>query len=338
MAASVKDADELRIEVEAHIPWVRGIVRRFAESLGFSEKPLTEIELCVTELATNLVVHGAKNGRISFCEVKENDLHGIEILAQDEGPGIRDLSKALQGGTSTAGSLGQGLPSLQRTADEFEIHSNSQGTRVRMRKYLPRAETKDELARKDLIVSVAVRTHPESTICGDGHVIRHDGPRTLLAVIDGLGHGTQARKAAAVAEAYLVANHRKPLQQMPAELHANLRHTRGAVAGIARIDEAAKKLSFIGVGNISARLWLPEEESWVRLISMSGTLGVSLRTPRLFSYPCNKGSIFIIHSDGLKERWELSTDELIRSPTEIARNLMRDNWRRTDDATVMVAK
>lgn len=338
MAIRMKQIEEMRIEKEEHILETRGIIHRFAEKLGFKDKLLAQIDLCVSELATNLVVHKAKNGRISFQELKENDLRGIEIFVQDEGPGIKNVTQVLQGGLSTAGSLGQGLASVQRIADEFEIYSNSNGTQVRLRKYLPPGKTTDEAIHRKAVVSVVVCTHPESAICGDGHVIHHDGPRTLLAVIDGLGHGTQARKAAAVAEAYLHANHRKPIQQMPAELHSALHSTRGAVAGIARIDEAANKLSFIGVGNISARLWLPEEESWARLISMSGTLGVSLRPPRLFFYPWKKQSVFVMHSDGLRDRWELSTDEITLSPTEIARTLMRDNCRRTDDATVMVVR
>lgn len=332
----MKKTNEMRIEKEEHMLETRGIIHRFAEKLEFSDKLLAQIDLCVSELATNLVVHRAKNGKMSFREVQEDDLRGIEILVQDEGPGIKNVPQALQGGLSTAGSLGQGLASVQRIADEFEIYSNSNGTRVRLRKYLPPEKT--AVSYKGLVVSVAVRTHPESTICGDGHVIRHDGPRTLLAVIDGLGHGTQARAAATVAEAYLHANYRKPLEQMPAELHELLRHTRGAVAGIGRIDEAQKMIHFIGIGNISVRLWSAENAGWIRLISINGTLGASFRAPRLFSYPWEKKSVLVMHSDGLKERWDLSKDECAKNPTEIARILMTNHWRRTDDATVMVAR
>lgn len=333
-----KDSGELHIEVDAHVLWARGVVRRFAEKLGFPEQILSEIELCISELATNLVVHNAKNGKISFREVNENGLRGIEIIVKDEGPGIKDLQGALQGGASTSGSLGQGLASVQRFADEFEIHSNAEGTRVRLRRYLPAEADAADAEHTDLVVSVSVRTHPEANVCGDGHVIRHDGARTLLAVVDGLGHGERARKAAGIVEAYLHANYRKSLDQLPQELHNFLRHTRGAVVGIARIDESAKQINFVGLGNISARLWLPEEKSWVRAVSMSGTLGVSFRPPRIFSYPWKKGSMLIMHSDGITERWELTTDQRRQHPTEIARNLMKSYWRKSDDATIMVAR
>lgn len=333
-----EESGELRIELPDHVHWAKGVIRRFAEKIGFSQILLHGIELCVAELATNLVVHKSKNGRISFHAITENGLKGIEITAQDDGPGIKNIPEALHGGTSTSGSLGQGLASVQRTVDEFEIHSNHNGTLVRIRKYLPPEKDKEDLARKDLVISVSVRTHPESNVCGDGHMIRHDGSKTLLSVIDGLGHGKQARDAAAVAEAYLHANYRKPLEQMPEELHALLRHTRGAVAGIVRIDEVKGTMDFIGVGNISARLWMADSKEMVRPVSMSGTLGVSLRTPRIFSYPWTKKSILIMHSDGLREHWDLSREDITLPAAEISQMLIQNYWRKNDDATVLVAK
>lgn len=334
----MNETNRLQIEVEAHVPWAKGVVRRFAEKIGFREELLAEIEICISELASNLVVHKATNGSVSFREIAQNGRKGIEILVEDEGPGIKDLKGALQGGASTVGSLGQGLASVQRFADEFEIQSNLQGTRIAIRKYLPSESLKDGIAVTDLTVSVAVRTHPESNVCGDGHVIRHDSQRTTLAVIDGLGHGSHARDAAAIAEAYIHANYRKPLEQMPDELHSALHVSRGAVVGIARIDEAERTISFMGVGNISARLWLPDKREWTRFVSMSGTLGVSLRAPRVLSNPWTQESVFIMHSDGLREHWELEKNTLKKPAAEISRMLMQDFWRRTDDATVMVAK
>ncbi len=334
----MKEAGELRIEVADHVPWARGVIHRFAEKLGLEEILLGEIDLCVTELLTNLVVHKAKDGKILFHEILEDGLRGIEIIVEDKGPGIKDVQGALAGGASTAGSLGQGLAAVQRSMDVFEIHSNTDGTRISVRKYIPPTDPDYLSAHGEPQVGVAVRTHPQSTVCGDGHVIYHNGPRILISVIDGLGHGKEARKAAAIAEAYLHANFRKPLMQMPAELHAVMRSGRGGVAAIAVIDKKNLKLDFIGVGNISGRLWLPEGKTWVRPVSMNGTLGVSFREPRLYSYPWQKGSVFIMYSDGLKETWELSTQERSMHPSQIARHLVEHNWRHTDDVTVLVTR
>lgn len=326
----------LKIGISDHVPWARAEVRRFAKEMGFEDKLLAEIELCVSELATNLVVHNTTNGQLTFEGFKENGLEGIEIISTDDGPGIKNLEEALRGGLSSAGSLGEGLSSVQRIADEFEIHSSKTGTRVSIRKYLPKPKPAGGMPL--ISVSVVVRTHPESPVCGDGYVIRHNGLSTMVAVIDGLGHGEKARHAAAKAEAYLHANHRKPLSQMPAELHNQLRSTRGAVVGIARIDETEGKLYFVGVGNISARLWMPAEKTWARPVSMSGTLGVSLREPRIFAYRWQKGSLLVVHSDGIKDAWELDHDQFSQTPAKIAAYILQGYWRRSDDATVLVAK
>ncbi len=60
----------------------------------------------------------------------------IEVVAFDEGPGIRDVDVALEGGSSTSGGLGMGLPGVGRLMDEFHIASkSSKGTAVTIRKW-----------------------------------------------------------------------------------------------------------------------------------------------------------------------------------------------------------
>src|SRR5437870_8665545 len=44
--------------------------------------------------------------------------------AHDKGPGIPDISRALEAGFSTSRSLGLGLPGVRRLMDEFEIVSD----------------------------------------------------------------------------------------------------------------------------------------------------------------------------------------------------------------------
>ena len=60
------------------------------------------------------------------------------IVARDVGPGIPDVSQALQDGYSTyRGGLGLGLPGSRRLMDEFDIVSEpGRGTTVTMTKWL----------------------------------------------------------------------------------------------------------------------------------------------------------------------------------------------------------
>ena len=62
---------------------------------------------------------------------------GLEIICQDEGPGIPDVGLAMQDGFSTSTSLGMGMPGAKRLMDEFEIESEvGFGTTVTIRKWL----------------------------------------------------------------------------------------------------------------------------------------------------------------------------------------------------------
>lgn len=55
--------------------------------------------------------------------LSESPKKGIEIVAEDKGPGIPDIEMAMQDGYSTSKGLGQGLPGTKRLMDEFEIKS-----------------------------------------------------------------------------------------------------------------------------------------------------------------------------------------------------------------------
>jgi len=60
----------------------------------------------------------------------------VQIVAEDEGPGIADISLALQDGYSSNKSLGLGLPGAKRLMDEFEIDSQlGRGTTIKMIKW-----------------------------------------------------------------------------------------------------------------------------------------------------------------------------------------------------------
>jgi serine/threonine-protein kinase RsbT len=61
---------------------------------------------------------------------------GIQIIARDEGPGIRDVAQAMQYGYSTRKGLGVGLPGAKWLMDEFDIVSEvGRGTTITMRKW-----------------------------------------------------------------------------------------------------------------------------------------------------------------------------------------------------------
>ncbi|MDO8543313.1 MAG: anti-sigma regulatory factor [Opitutaceae bacterium] len=112
--------------------------RALALELGFNGADVTLIAAAISEVARNIVDH-AKKGEISMSSVNSSisgGRRGIQIIARDEGPGIRDVAQAMQYGYSTRKGLGVGLPGAKWLMDEFEIASEiGRGTTVTMKKW-----------------------------------------------------------------------------------------------------------------------------------------------------------------------------------------------------------
>jgi serine/threonine-protein kinase RsbT len=67
----------------------------------------------------------------------DGERRGIEVTAEDRGPGIADLSRALEDGYSTGAGMGLGLPGAGRLMDELSVESAvGVGTTVVMRKWV----------------------------------------------------------------------------------------------------------------------------------------------------------------------------------------------------------
>ena len=111
--------------------------RLLAAALGFSSGDATLIATAISELARNIVTY-AKSGEIRLTVINGSARQGIQLVAQDRGPGIPDIPQALRDGFSTSGSLGLGLPGVMRRMDEFEIVSEKNcGTTVTTQKWKP---------------------------------------------------------------------------------------------------------------------------------------------------------------------------------------------------------
>jgi len=124
----------LHVAGESDIAEAARQARRAAQGLGFSTVQSHYIATAASELAANLYVH-AGGGLLEVSQLPE--CSGLELRTTDYGPGIADVDKALQEGFSTAGSLGCGLPGVQRLMDELDIDSRlGEGTVVRARKWL----------------------------------------------------------------------------------------------------------------------------------------------------------------------------------------------------------
>jgi anti-sigma regulatory factor (Ser/Thr protein kinase) len=305
-----------------------------AQDLHLGETRSGAVAVVATEMATNLVKH-AGNGTMFLQRVQENGSSGLRLMAIDKGPGIADVTRALQDGQSTAGSMGTGLGAVRRLSDQFELYSASGvGTLVRA-EFWP----DNHHAHSPMLITgvVSEPIHGEEE-CGDGWGFRRFADSVVLMVLDGLGHGVLAAEAAREGERILAkAQSDSPLELLQ-DIHDALRKTRGAAVAVARIKEGKGLVSFAGVGNISASIISPGLSR--SLASHNGTVGHHMPRVQEFTYPWNVDSILVMHSDGLASRWDLDRYPGIWSkhPSVISAMLHRDFCRRRDDVTVLAAK
>jgi serine/threonine-protein kinase RsbT len=132
----VETAMHTAIASDLDIVLARKQARTLGTQLGFSIGELAMIATAVSEVARNIVLY-AKKGEMTFQAVEEAGRKGILIVAEDQGPGIANLSLAIQDGFSTGGGLGLGLPGTRRLMDEFQIVSElGKGTKVTLKKWV----------------------------------------------------------------------------------------------------------------------------------------------------------------------------------------------------------
>jgi serine/threonine-protein kinase RsbT len=134
----VRPATGIRVPIQsaADIVAARQEGRALATRFGFAGSDLTVIATAISELARNILEY-AKAGEIQLGPAQRGGRTGITIVARDEGPGIHDVSRAMQDGYSTGKGLGLGLPGVRRLMDEFDITSEvGRGTIVIVKKWV----------------------------------------------------------------------------------------------------------------------------------------------------------------------------------------------------------
>lgn len=110
----------------------RRAVQDCATRMGFGTVERTKFVTAASELARNTLVHGL-GGSMRMSELAVDGRSGLELVFEDQGPGIPDIDRAMTDGYSTARSLGLGLGGSRRLVNEFEIRSTpGQGTWVRV--------------------------------------------------------------------------------------------------------------------------------------------------------------------------------------------------------------
>lgn len=112
------------------------IVKKKLRQLGYSSDVIRKVSIAMYEGEINMVIHAG--GGIADVEVHEDK---IVIILTDHGPGIPDVSLAMQEGYSTAREnirvlgfgAGMGLPNMKKYSDSMDIKTApGEGTTITM--------------------------------------------------------------------------------------------------------------------------------------------------------------------------------------------------------------
>ncbi|MET8572757.1 ATP-binding SpoIIE family protein phosphatase [Streptomyces sp. NPDC004783] len=303
-----------------------------AARAGLDEQCTASAALVATELATNLLKH-AGGGRVLIDVVSppvltagREDARVVQIATVDHGPGIADVPAALSDGFTTTGSLGAGLGTCARLADDFDLHSVPGRGTVALARVGGAARFR---ASGDPVAAVRAGgvnvPYGGGDYSGDAWAWVRAGDRVTLMLADGLGHGPEAARASSAAVEALRGAARLVPSEALKHLDAALSGTRGAAVALAQVDVRAGLLRFAGIGNVGARLCA--EGTWRPLVSQPGIVGTHRPTTvRDEEREWGEDRVLILHSDGLPSRWTPSPDSCAPSvdPAVTAAVTVRD--------------
>jgi anti-sigma regulatory factor (Ser/Thr protein kinase) len=327
----------VEVSEQSQVAEVRRVVGELAAAQGMSSVEAGRCALVATEASTNLVKYG-KHGFVTASAFSEWGTTGVQIVAADKGPGFSNFLASARDGVSTGGSLGIGLGVIVRACDLFEVFTApGQGSALLCR--IAKGNSKPHRPKGALAIGSRRSPMRGQVECGDALSYTQAGGWQRLCVVDGLGHGPLAARAAVEAIAVVRA---APAASTPMEIlaraHEALKATRGAVMAVAAIDSAAGRLSFAGVGNIAAAIYTADDTR--HLLSVEGVVGYQSRTLKMEEHAWHEGCTLILSSDGVSTRWNPSRYPglLSRHAMLIASVIHRDFARDSDDATLLVAK
>lgn len=175
---------------------------------------------------------------------------------------------------------------------------------------------------------------------GDAYLVQPLPGGLLLAVIDGLGHGTEAEIAATAAVITLEGLGDRPLVEQFERCNAALKDTRGVAMTVAHACEATGAVTWLGVGNVEGLIARIDEGTVARtdfLMLRNGVVGMKLPRLQVATQTLEPGDLLILATDGIRTRFHEALDPA-GDPSEIAERILAKHARENDDAMVLVAR
>ncbi|PWB22628.1 SpoIIE family protein phosphatase [Flavobacterium sp. HTF] len=327
-----------KIEDRSLVAFIKREIHNLALQLGFSTHRAAETDIIVAELTSNLIKF-AGGGELLYRCTQMLGRNEIEIYCIDNGTGIENVAKIMNDGYSTSKTLGHGMGSIKRLSNDFQVYSMKGWGVVQYIKICESADLDIIPNPAGLNYAALSVNYPGENVCGDGYHIKYSANGFKIFVGDGLGHGANAHDAVEIAIKAFQRSTAEDSAEILKEINDAVKKSRGLVATVAAVDYKSESWNICGVGNINTRIYRGLENKTYS--PYNGILGLNIpRTMNSTVVPYLKHQIIVMHSDGLRTRWNLNDMMSIikQSPGVIASSLYKDNMRGTDDATVLVGK
>jgi negative regulator of sigma-B (phosphoserine phosphatase) len=169
-------------------------------------------------------------------------------------------------------------------------------------------------------------------------ILLPEGP--LVAAIDGLGHGSEAARAAATAGEIIGQSPTRDLVALMQRCHLALQSTRGAAISLAFVSTSKRTITWIGVGNVEGRVLSRDSAATRRKGSLAlgrGVPGHELPTLSPATLDVRPGDVLVLATDGIAAAFADALD-LSGSAQMISERILADHHKGPDDALVLAVR
>lgn len=187
---------------------------------------------------------------------------------------------------------------------------------------------------------VATRCRRGEAMSGDLAVVTLLPEGALVAGIDGLGHGSEAARAAGKAAEVVREGATQDLVALVQRCHAALRGTRGAAISLAFISSVKSGVTWLGVGNVEGRVLSGDPSARRPKGSLAlgrGLPGHELPIVRTETLEVAPGDVLVLATDGIEANFADSLD-ISGSTQAISDRILANHRKRPDDALVVAVR
>jgi anti-sigma regulatory factor (Ser/Thr protein kinase) len=354
MVNSAIDSGQLivfEIQSVASLYGAVAMTRKLSFMADLSQEDIVLIATVVSELGTNILKY-AGTGKICVSRIFDEGHEAIQVVAEDQGCGIRDVNQAMADHFSTSGTLGMGLPAVHRIMTTMSIESSAEeGTRVVTSKWLNGEKStvsnlpqpvnlsvESDWSREFYDIGDCIRPMQGELESGDISLIHVHSSGLLLGLIDVSGHGPQAHALACRMQQTALKVGCSRAAVILESLHQEFRGTLGAAVAIATLDRETHRLEFAGVGNIN--IWVMGRERW-RGVCRDGIVGERMNSIFLQTVHIHPGDLILMASDGVSEsrvqrNFSLFADK--KSAHVLSESVIREAGKAHDDASCLILR